>query len=151
MIWLVGQLPTTVDIAQHANSQRTTLKPRKEQQLTTLATSVSWMNQPFHTDLITSLKCADGKANARLVGTGFRWNERKTMNKEILKGKWLQVKGDIRTRWGKLTDDEVDQIQGDAEKFLGMLQERYGYRREQAEKELNEFLRMTDDQRKRTA
>jgi len=70
------------------------------------------------------------------------------MDKEILKGKWLRVKGDVRSWWGRLTEDEVDQIQGDAEKFVGKLQELYGYRREQAEKELNEFLRMTDDQRR---
>ena len=73
------------------------------------------------------------------------------MNKEILKGKWMQVRGDIRSRWGKLTDDEIDQIQGDADKFIGKLQERYGYRREQAEKELNDFLNMPDSQRRRTA
>ena len=73
------------------------------------------------------------------------------MNKDILKGKWLQVRGDIRSRWGKLTDDDVDQIHGDVEKFLGKLQERYGYAREQADKELSEFLRMPDDQRRRTA
>ena len=62
------------------------------------------------------------------------------MNKDILKGKWTQMKGDVRSKWGKLTDDDVTQIQGDAEKFIGKLQERYGHNREQAEKELNDFL-----------
>ena len=70
------------------------------------------------------------------------------MNPEILKGKWNQVKGDIRTRWGKLTDDDVAQIQGQAEKFIGKLQERYGYKREQAEKELNDFLNSTPGTRR---
>jgi uncharacterized protein YjbJ (UPF0337 family) len=73
------------------------------------------------------------------------------MNKDILKGKWLQIKGDVRQYWGKLTDDDVDQIQGNSEKFIGKLQERYGYKREQAEKEVNDFLRMPDNQRKRPA
>jgi uncharacterized protein YjbJ (UPF0337 family) len=73
------------------------------------------------------------------------------MNKEILKGKWLRIKSDVSSRWGRLTDDEVDQIQGDAEKFIGKLQERYGYRRDQAETELNEFLRMSDNQRRYAA
>lgn len=73
------------------------------------------------------------------------------MNKDILKGKWLQVKGDVRGWWGKLTDDDVDVIQGDAEKFIGKLQERYGYGREQAEKEVNDFLAMPDNERRRTA
>ena len=63
------------------------------------------------------------------------------MNPEILKGKWNQVKGDIRTRWGKLTDDDVAQIQGQAEKMIGKLQERYGYQRERAEREIDEFLK----------
>jgi len=75
----------------------------------------------------------------------------KTMNEDILKGKWLQVKGDVRSWWGKMTDDDVDQVQGSAEKFIGKLQERYGYKREQAEKELNDFLNRPDDERKRTA
>jgi uncharacterized protein YjbJ (UPF0337 family) len=62
------------------------------------------------------------------------------MNPEILKGRWNELKGDIRTRWGKLTDDDVMQIQGQAEKLIGMLQQRYGYKREQAEKEINDFM-----------
>jgi uncharacterized protein YjbJ (UPF0337 family) len=64
------------------------------------------------------------------------------MNKDILKGKWDQVKGNIRSKWGKLTDDDVMKIQGDVETFIGKLQERYGYGREQAEKELDQFLKM---------
>jgi len=62
------------------------------------------------------------------------------MNPQILKGKWNQLRGEIRTRWGKLTDDDMTQIEGNAEKMIGKLQERYGYKREQAEKEINEFL-----------
>jgi uncharacterized protein YjbJ (UPF0337 family) len=72
------------------------------------------------------------------------------MNQEILKGKWLQVKGDVRSWWGKMTDDDVDQIQGDTERFVGKLQERYGYGREQAELELNNFLRLPDHSRRRS-
>jgi uncharacterized protein YjbJ (UPF0337 family) len=73
------------------------------------------------------------------------------MNPDILKGKWTQVKGDIRTRWGKLTDDDLTQIQGEAEKMIGKLQERYGYKREQAERELNNFLNAPTRQPRRTA
>jgi len=73
------------------------------------------------------------------------------MNKDILKGKWIRVKGDIRIWWGKLTDGDVNQIQGDTEKFIGKLQGRYGYRREQAERELNEFLTRPEGGRRRTA
>ena len=62
------------------------------------------------------------------------------MNPEILKGKWNQVKGEIRSKWGKITDDDLLHIQGDVEKMIGKLQERYGVKREQAEKDLTEFL-----------
>jgi uncharacterized protein YjbJ (UPF0337 family) len=73
------------------------------------------------------------------------------MNKDILKGKWLQAKGDVHHWWGGLSDDDVDRIQGDLEKFVGKLQERYGYSREQAEKEIDDFLAMPDKERRRTA
>jgi uncharacterized protein YjbJ (UPF0337 family) len=62
------------------------------------------------------------------------------MNADVLKGRWNQVKGDVRSRWGKLTDDDMMQIQGDTEKLIGKLQERYGMKREQAERDLNEML-----------
>jgi uncharacterized protein YjbJ (UPF0337 family) len=73
------------------------------------------------------------------------------MNTDILKGKWNQMKGTVRTRWGKITDDDVAQIQGDVEKMIGKLQERYGYNRQQAEKELNDFLSAPQGQPRRTA
>ena len=73
------------------------------------------------------------------------------MNKDILKGKWTQVKGDIRGWWTDITDDDVQRIQGDTEKFIGVLQQRYSYGREKAEQELTEFLNMPDNQRRRRA
>ena len=73
------------------------------------------------------------------------------MNNEVLRGRWNQIKGEIRTRFGKLTDDDMAQIQGEAEKMIGKLQERYGYKREQAEKELMNFLNTLPAQPRRTA
>jgi uncharacterized protein YjbJ (UPF0337 family) len=73
------------------------------------------------------------------------------MNPEIFRGRWNQLKGEVRSRWGKLTDDDLTQIQGEAEKMIGKLQERYGYKRDQAEKELNEFLNSHPAQPRRTA
>jgi len=61
------------------------------------------------------------------------------MNRDTFKGQWMQLKGHLRRQWGKLTDDEVDQIQGNAEILIGKLQERYGYSREQAERELERW------------
>ena len=57
------------------------------------------------------------------------------MNEDILKGQWKQLKGSIKTTWGKLTDDDVEKIDGNYVKLVGKLQERYGHSREQAEKE----------------
>jgi uncharacterized protein YjbJ (UPF0337 family) len=48
------------------------------------------------------------------------------MNAEQLKGKWTQFKGDLKEQWGKFTDDDLQQIEGNFEKFIGKVQERYG-------------------------
>jgi uncharacterized protein YjbJ (UPF0337 family) len=62
------------------------------------------------------------------------------MNRDTFKGQWKQIKGEVKRRWGMLTDDEVDQIDGNFDKLVGRIQERYGYQKEQAERELNEFI-----------
>ena len=61
------------------------------------------------------------------------------MNADTLKGQWHQVKGEIKTQWGKLTDNDLDQISGQSEKLIGKLQERYGYAKDRAEREFNDF------------
>jgi uncharacterized protein YjbJ (UPF0337 family) len=63
------------------------------------------------------------------------------MNTDILRGKWNQVKGEVKSQWGKLTDDDLDRVEGDTDKLIGRLQERYGYAREQAQREVDDFLR----------
>ena len=62
------------------------------------------------------------------------------MNTDVLQGKWTQLKGTVRKQWGKLTDDDVDQIQGDAEILQGRIQERYGRTKEQAKQEVDNWL-----------
>jgi len=59
------------------------------------------------------------------------------MNRDTLKGQWMQLKGKVREQWGKLTDDDVDQMQGNAEMLIGKIQERYGRSREDAEREFD--------------
>jgi uncharacterized protein YjbJ (UPF0337 family) len=62
------------------------------------------------------------------------------MNADILKGKWKEIKGEVKVKWGKLTDDDLTQIEGHEEKLLGFLQKRYEYSKDQAEREYNEFV-----------
>jgi len=61
------------------------------------------------------------------------------MNKDIFEGKWEQLKGAVREKWGDLTDDDVAQINGNREKLLGKIQEAYGRSREAAEQEVKEW------------
>jgi len=62
------------------------------------------------------------------------------MNSDILKGKWNQVKGNIKQRWGDLTDNDIARIEGNYDEFVGVLQERYGYTRERATREVDDYL-----------
>ncbi len=66
------------------------------------------------------------------------------MNKDILKGKWMQIRGDVKKMWGDLTDDDLTMIDGQKDKLVGKLQERYGYSRERAEQEVTRFERDVD-------
>jgi uncharacterized protein YjbJ (UPF0337 family) len=65
------------------------------------------------------------------------------MNEDTLKGQWTQLKGRVREQWGKLTDDDLDQIQGRSEQLIGRLQERYGWARDEARREVDTWLRGT--------
>jgi uncharacterized protein YjbJ (UPF0337 family) len=62
------------------------------------------------------------------------------MNRDILSGQWKQLKGEVKKQWGKLTDDELDQAEGGFDVVAGKIQERYGYTRERAERDLDTFL-----------
>ena len=63
------------------------------------------------------------------------------MNDDVFEGKWKQMKGSVREWWGKLTDDDVENIGGKKDKLLGKLQERYGWTREKAEEEYGTRMR----------
>ena len=58
------------------------------------------------------------------------------MNWEQAKGKWTQTKGSVRKKWGKLTDDDLDVINGERERLVGKIQERYGIAKEEAENQV---------------
>lgn len=63
------------------------------------------------------------------------------MNTDIFEGKWKQLKGQVKVRWGKLTDDDLDVAEGHSQYLAGKLQERYGLTKEKAEEEIAEFHR----------
>jgi uncharacterized protein YjbJ (UPF0337 family) len=68
------------------------------------------------------------------------------MNKDILKDKWKELRGQVQAWWGQLNDNDINQIQGRNEQLIGMLQERYGYTRQEAEGEIRKFLKQVDAQ-----
>ena len=61
------------------------------------------------------------------------------MNWEQIEGRWTQLKGAIREKWGKLTDDDLAVIAGKKDRLLGKLEERYGITKEEAEKQLESW------------
>ncbi|MBC2603866.1 CsbD family protein [Puniceicoccus vermicola] len=62
------------------------------------------------------------------------------MNTDVLKGKWKQMSGSAQKKWGKLTDDELQQIDGEKERLIGTVQEKYGLARDEAEKQVDEWF-----------
>jgi uncharacterized protein YjbJ (UPF0337 family) len=61
------------------------------------------------------------------------------MNWDQIAGMWKQTKGKVKEQWGRLTDDELDMIEGRRDQLLGKLQEKYGWTRDQAERELSDW------------
>jgi uncharacterized protein YjbJ (UPF0337 family) len=68
------------------------------------------------------------------------------MNEDVLKGHWNQLKGLLKTQWGKLTDDDVAKVAGDRDVLIGRLQARYGRSREQFERELDAWVELQSRQ-----
>ena len=62
------------------------------------------------------------------------------MNQVILQGKWKQIRGEIKSWWGRLTNDDLDRIEGSMDKLAGILQERYGYSMSEAQRRVENFL-----------
>ncbi len=62
------------------------------------------------------------------------------MNKDTLEGQWKQIKGKAKAKWGELTDDEITQVQGNSQRLAGLIQERYGRTKEEAEREARQFF-----------
>ena len=61
------------------------------------------------------------------------------MNEDIIKGKWQEIKGSIQKKWGKITDDDIAEINGSREKLSGKIQKNYGLARDEVEKQMKEW------------
>jgi uncharacterized protein YjbJ (UPF0337 family) len=79
------------------------------------------------------MPCASGQHG---LITSFENKEALLMNWEQAKGQWTQLKGSVRKKWGKLTDDDLDVIAGERERLVGKIQERYGIAKEEAERQI---------------
>jgi len=66
------------------------------------------------------------------------------MNWDKIEGGWKQFKGKAREQWGRLTDDDVDVVMGRRDQLIGKIQERYGITRDEADREINEWLEMLE-------
>lgn len=66
------------------------------------------------------------------------------MNKDEISGNWKQIKGKAKEQWGKLTDDDMTVIEGKRDQLVGKIQERYGYAKDQAEKEVGDWEKRND-------
>ena len=73
------------------------------------------------------------------------------MNWDQIEGKWKQLKGSAQVQWGKLTDDDLDQIKGNRDRFAGKLQERYGLAKEEAQKMADGWLKAQAEVTRTTA
>ena len=67
------------------------------------------------------------------------------MNNDRVEGKWKQMKGSLKSRWGKLTDDDLDVIEGQKDQLVGKVQERYGIAKDEAQKQVDEWNRINRD------
>jgi uncharacterized protein YjbJ (UPF0337 family) len=62
------------------------------------------------------------------------------MNADQLKGQWKQLQGEAKTQWGKLTDDDMKIVEGDRDRLIGRVQERYGVEKEEAQRQVDEWM-----------
>ena len=66
------------------------------------------------------------------------------MNKDIINGQWAQLKGKAKEKWGELTNDDLDIIEGKRDQLAGKIREKYGRTKEEAEKEIDDWLNGQD-------
>jgi uncharacterized protein YjbJ (UPF0337 family) len=71
------------------------------------------------------------------------------MNWETIEGKWTEMKGEVKSQWAKLTDDDLGQLTAKKDQLVGKIQQRYGVAKDDAERQVNEWLHKLDDRSQR--
>jgi uncharacterized protein YjbJ (UPF0337 family) len=97
------------------------------------------------TDILKARKLGlnnDGRQKIFVVWKTFK--RRMPMNADQIKGKWKQLKGAVKTKWGELTDDDIDVINGQSDELIGKIQERYGIARDEAQRQVDEWDEMSE-------
>lgn len=119
------------------NDELDMINGEREQFIGTLQEKYGYGRERAERELDTYLNSTIRTSNGAGNGAG---REGVMMNEDVLKGKWRQFKGSIQEKWGELTDDELDQINGEREQLVGKLQEKYGYGRKKAQAEYDDFV-----------
>jgi len=79
-------------------------------------------------------------SGGQAMGATSSQSKAPVLNRDTFSGQWKQIKGNVKSKWGQLTDDDMMQIEGDYDKLIGAIQTRYGYTREHVEREINDFF-----------
>jgi uncharacterized protein YjbJ (UPF0337 family) len=73
-----------------------------------------------------------------------------TANENMIKGKWLEIKGDLQKAWGNLTDDELDKTKGDIKAIGGLIQQKYGQAQDSYSKKVSDIFQRFEDKKDET-
>lgn len=138
------------DVAERAQRVVEEVRPELEQTAKKVVEDVKQVGKDAAHELKDTAQKAQDKAKHE--GEALKSNAESQVNQTMgalkapenwntLKGRWTQLQGDVKRQWGKLTDDDLTRIEGDYDKFVGLLQQKYGYSRSQAEQEIGTFSR----------
>jgi uncharacterized protein YjbJ (UPF0337 family) len=139
------------------------MRPELEQKVRQVASEATEMGKEIVKDAANELRpvvdkaMEKGKQEARAVAQEagvdpdkvmdkMSGNNSSTLNRDTMSGQWKQIRGDVKSKWGKLTDDDMTRIEGDYEKLVGAIQTRYGHERAQIEREINDFFNSRNTQ-----
>jgi uncharacterized protein YjbJ (UPF0337 family) len=142
----------------HAEEVISEVRPEVEEKVRQIASDAKEMGKEMVKDAAEEIRpvvdkaMEKGKEGARSAAKDVGIDPDKLtgsqpmLNRDTFAGQWKQIRGDIKSKWGQLTDDELTRVEGDYEKFLGVIQSRYGYDRARAEREVNDFFNMRNTQ-----